>query len=285
MFVNTNISALFAADQLNNTQNALSKDLQQLSSGLRINSASDDAAGLAISQRMTGQINGFTQANRNAQDGISLIQTADGAMATIGNILQRMRTLAVQSANATNTTSDRQKIVGEMKQLQLDINRIAQQTQFNTQYLMTGSFSSRKFQIGANTGQFISLSIANMVAGSGGLKGMSGLGLTQISNLGQGKLGSQASLSSAMITTIDNAIDSVSKERANLGAVQNRLTYASNNMQTAVENLSAANARITNVDMATTMVDFTKNQILQQAGTSMLAQANAMPQSILKLLG
>lgn len=132
MFVNTNISALFAADQLNNTQNALSKDLQQLSSGLRINSASDDAAGLAISQRMTGQINGFTQANRNAQDGISLIQTADGAMATIGNILQRMRTLAVQSANATNTTTDRQKIVGEMNQLQSDINRIAQQTQFGS---------------------------------------------------------------------------------------------------------------------------------------------------------
>lgn len=279
MFVNTNISALFASDQLNNTQNALKTNLERLSSGFRINRAADDAAGLAISQKMQGQINGFTQAERNAQDGISLIQTAEGALSQTDSILQRMRTLAVQASNATNTTADRNKINDELTSLKDEIIRLASQTQFNTKKLLTGGFSGQKFHIGANEGQTITLSINGMSA--------SALGVTataiKVGSLA-GSGGLQVAAADKLITTINNAIDTVSAERSKLGAIQNRLNYTISNLQSSVENLTEANSRITNVDMASEMVNFTKNQILQQAGTAMLAQANALPQSVLSLL-
>jgi flagellin len=279
MFVNTNISALFASNRLNDTQNAMRGNLERLSSGFRINRAADDAAGLAISQKMLGQINGFQRAMQNAQDGVSLIQTADGTLGRTADILQRMRTLAVQASNATNTTSDRAKIVSELNQLYSEINRIASQTEFNTQKLLDGSFKQRKFHIGANQDQVISLTIQTMNTG-GQLK----ISAAAINSISGGTLTQQAAAAEKMITTINNAINAVAAERSNLGAVQNRLTYTISNLQTSTENLTDAQSRITNVDMAAEMVSFTKNQILAQAGSAMLAQANAMPQSVLQLL-
>ncbi|AZR73897.1 flagellin [Anoxybacter fermentans] len=278
MRINHNISALNAWKTLRNTDVAMGKSLEKLSSGLRINRAADDAAGLAISEKMRSQINGLNQAIRNAQDGISLIQTAEGALNETHSILQRMRELAVQAANDTLITSDRAKIQEELKALQSELSRIASTTEFNTKKLLDGTFNGR-LQVGANTGQYISISIATMGATAlgitnGAINISSGISATQ-----------QVSNANALIGKLDSAISSVSTERAKLGAYQNRLEHTIANLETAAENLTAAESRIRDVDMAAEMMNFTKQQILMQAGTAMLAQANMKPQSVLQLLG
>jgi Flagellin and related hook-associated proteins len=268
MRINHNISALNTYRQLsfNNTQTA--KNLEKLSSGYRINRAGDDAAGLAISEKMRGQIRGLEMASKNSQDAISLIQTAEGALNETHAILQRMRELAVQGANDTNTTADRQNIQDELNQLLSEIDRISTTTQFNTQNLLDGTFSAT-FQVGANDGQVISLSITDMDS--------SALGISSIS------VGDNAAASASM-SLLDAAIQNVSKERSKLGALQNRLEHTINNLETSAENLTAAESRIRDVDMAREMMEFTKNNILTQAAQAMLAQANQQPQGVLQLL-
>lgn len=367
MRINTNTAAMNTYSRLGQANKSKSNSLAKLSSGLRINKAGDDAAGLSISEKMKNQISGLKQATRNAQDGISLIQTAEGALNETHSILNRMRDLAVQSSNDTNTGDDRSNIQDEMDQLSAEVSRIAENTQFNGQDLLKGGYSA-KFQIGANEGQDMSVSINGMSAtdlgvgyaqessavkgdettpvpafnnssldsgtynvvdvsghavfGSSGsnhtlgIKDSSGeiIGLikdasaTDITSVADGSslatftangfdagstinvetkgidISSQANASSA-IGTIDDAIETVSQERSKLGATQNRLDHTINNLTTTRENLTEANSRIRDVDMAEEMMDFTKSNILSQASTAMLAQANQMPQGVLQLLG
>jgi flagellin len=238
---------------------------------MRINRAGDDAAGLAISEKMRAQVRGLNQASRNAQDGISLIQTAEGALTETQAILQRMRELAVQASNDTNVAKDRSAIAGEVKELQDEINRISSQTEFNTQKLLDGNFSSKKFQIGANKDQTITLSIGSMDAATLGVDAINGEMDT-------------ATKATAAIEVINTAITKVSTERAKLGANQNRLEHTIKNLDTSAENLQAAESRVRDVDMAKEMMSFTKNNILQQAAQAMLAQANQAPQGVLQLL-
>ncbi|MEW6181615.1 MAG: flagellin [Bacillota bacterium] len=270
MIINHNIMALNAWRGLGQTDSALGKSLEKLSSGMRINRAADDAAGLAISEKMRGQIRGLSQAVRNAQDGISLLQTAEGALNESHSILQRMRELAVQSANDTNTSADRSQIQQEVNQLINEVNRIGANTEFNTQKILDGTLDSKLIHIGANSGQNLSITIATMKAGALGVSGLN--------------VSAQGSANHA-ITLVQSAINKVSTERAKLGAVQNRLEHTIANLGVASENLTAAESRVRDVDMAQEMMLFTKNQILVQAGTVMLAQANMAPQSVLKLLG
>ncbi|GAV22550.1 flagellin N-terminal helical domain-containing protein [Carboxydothermus pertinax] len=267
--INNNIEALNAWRALNNTSSALQKSMEKLSSGLRINRAGDDAAGLAISEKLRGQIRGLNQAVRNAQDGISLIQTAEGGLNEVHNILQRMRELAVQAANDTLTTQDRGAIKQEIDQLAQEITRISNTTEFNTKKLLNGSVKGMLFQIGANANQNISLTIVNIAATA-----------LSVNALGVSTAASAANA----ITKISNAIDTISNVRAKLGAVQNRLEHTIANLSTAAENLTASESRIRDVDMAQEMMNFTKNQILQQAGVAILAQANQAPQAVLQLL-
>jgi len=279
MIINHNLSALNAWRALSvNTANT-QKVLEKLSSGYRINRAGDDAAGLAISEKMRAQIAGLNQAQRNAQDGISLIQTAEGALNETHAILQRMRELTVQAANSTNTLTDRQNIQKEIDQLKKEINRIASTTQFNTRNLLNGSLAAGKatltFQIGANSQQVLKLNIATMTASA--LKGSRSMASINVAT-------NNASVISAQINSIDAAINQVSGQRADLGAVQNRLEHTINNLGTAAENLTAAESRIRDVDMAKAMMEFTKDNILNQAATAMLAQANQLPQTVLQLL-
>ena len=412
MRINTNISALNAYRQLNANQSAISKSIEKLSSGFRINRAGDDAAGLAISEKMRGQIRGLTQASRNAQDGISLIQTAEGALNETHSILQRMRELATQAATDTNTLTDRKEIQKEINQLLIEIDRIAEQTEFNTQTLLNGTYTEKVFHIGANEGQNMEISIGNMgtealgdgeaggspaVAAGGELSGVTftaqepgaagneieivfvdpesnaaelgvvvddktitvslatdgsgditstvneiveainehagasalvsaaGTGETAVTLgteptvtlsggadavTGEGKtgiaalfvenvdeidegdleaLGSTGVLTQAgadaAITNVNKAIEQVSAERSKLGAIQNRLEHTIANLGTSAENLQAAESRIRDLDMAQEIMAFTKDTILQQAATAMLAQANMAPQSVLQLLG
>lgn len=269
MRIQHNISALNTHRNLTGNQGASAKNLEKLSSGFKINRAGDDAAGLAISEKMRGQIRGLDMATKNAQDSISLIQTAEGALNETHSILQRMRELAVQSSNDTNTTSDRKELQKEVAELTTEINRIANNTEFNTKKLINGSATGLKFHIGANAGQDMTLAIGSMKA--------SALGVSGISISGQATAGTA-------ITTIQGAIDKVSSERAKLGANQNRLEHTINNLGTSSENLTAAESRIRDVDMAKEMMNFTKNNILTQAAQSMLAQANQQPQGVLQLL-
>lgn len=269
MIINHNIAALNTHRQLGSNNAAASKNLEKLSSGLKINKAGDDAAGLAISEKMRGQIRGLDMASKNAQDGISLIQTAEGALNETHSILQRMRELAVQSSNDTNTTSDRTELQKEVGELTKEITRIAQNTEFNTKKLLSGGVTGAVFHIGANTGQSITLAIGSMTA--------SGLGISGINISGQ------ASANNA-ISGIQKAINTVSAERSKLGANQNRLEHTINNLGTSSENLTAAESRIRDVDMAKEMMSFTKNNILTQAAQAMLAQANQQPQGVLQLL-
>lgn len=400
MIINHNIAALNTSRSLNSASGAQSKSMEKLSSGLRINRAGDDAAGLAISEKMRGQIRGLDQASRNAQDGISLIQTAEGALSETHSILQRMRELAVQSSSDTNTDSDRAELQKEVDQLSQEITRIANDTEFNTKSLLNGAVSDNgtskaTFQIGANQGQNMTLSIGAMDAKSlgvaadtttyegtgadqinsatfadkvgsaivdgasigvtytaagagtaakitlddgttqqdieitdvdstkfsitsGAFKGLSvDLGTTKISELtdtdadtitvtgtttqssaavftdgvntskavvAKGIDISDQTAADAAITTIDSAITTVSSERSKLGAIQNRLEHTINNLGTSSENLTAAESRIRDVDMASEMVEQTKNSILAQAAQAMLAQANQQPQAVLQLL-
>ncbi|MEQ6050330.1 flagellin [Lysinibacillus capsici] len=269
MRIQHNISALNTHRNLafNNTQ--ASKNLEKLSSGYKINRAGDDAAGLAISEKMRGQIRGLDMATKNAQDSISLIQTAEGALNETHAILQRMRELAVQSANDTNVSSDRGDLQKEVDALVSEINRISTDTEFNTQKLLTGSFDAKTFHIGANSGQAITLSIASMAS--------SGIGVSGVSI-------STQTAADAAITTINTALTTVSDTRSKLGAVQNRLEHTINNLGATSENLTAAESRIRDTDMAKEMMGFTKNNILMQAAQSMLAQANQQPQGVLQLL-
>ncbi|MGI9862417.1 flagellin [Moorella naiadis] len=284
MIISQNLTALNAYRNLSITQNALSKSMEKLSSGFRINRAADDAAGLAISEKMRGQVNGLNQAVRNAQDGISLIQTAEGALNETHAILQRMRELTVQAANDTNTAADRSQIQKELDNLKSELSRIASTTQFNTKNLLgkvsgtTMAQAKFTFQIGANSGQTIQLSINNMSA--------TGLGIASgtANKINVSGASKTAASISALLSTIDNAIGKVSTERANLGAVQNRLEHTINNLNVASENLTAAESRIRGVDMAQEMMNFTRDQILSQAGTAMLAQANQIPATVLQLL-
>jgi flagellin len=263
--INTNIAAMDAHRNLVNSSNAMSKSMQRLSSGLRINSAADDAAGLAISESLTGQVNGLDQAQRNVQDGVSLVQTADGTLNDVQQMLQRVRELAVQYANGTLSSTDQAAISSEVSQLASEINRIGSSAQFNNISLFSSS-TTITFQVGANDGESIAVTLTAMST----LVSASTAGFT---------LGSATTLS-----TIDTMIDAVSTQRAAFGAVQNRLQYALDNLSTYEENLTAARSSIQDVDMAAEMTTYTKEQILQQAGTSMLAQANQSPQSVLKLL-
>jgi flagellin len=271
--INTNVAAMNAYRNLSSTQNAMSTSLERLSSGLRINKAADDAAGLAISEKLRAQSNGLNQATSNAQDAISLVQTAEGALNETHSILQRMRTLAVQSANDTNTSDDRAAIQKEVTALNSELDRIANTTQFNGQNLLDatgGTAGSFTFQVGANSGQTVTVAFAKADS-------------TTLA-VGTADVSTQAGASTAL-TAIDAAIKTVSGNRADLGAVQNRLQHTINSLSVAAENASAAESRIRDTDMAKEMTSFTRAQILQQAGVSMLAQANSAPQSVLKLLG
>ena len=269
MRIQHNISALNTHRNLtaNNTQ--ANKNLEKLSSGYKINRAGDDAAGLAISEKMRGQIRGLDMATKNAQDGISLIQTAEGALNETHAILQRMRELAVQSSNDTNVDTDRAALQKEVDALVSEISRIANNTEFNTQKLLDGNFKGT-FHIGANEGQNIQLSVTSMKAKD--------LKIDTVN------IADRADADKA-ITTINNALSSVSTQRSALGAVQNRLEHTINNLGATSENLTAAESRIRDTDMAKEMMGFTKNNILMQAAQSMLAQANQQPQGVLQLLG
>ena len=275
MRIQHNISALNTHRNLSFNNTESSKNLEKLSSGYKINRAGDDAAGLAISEKMRGQIRGLDMATKNSQDSISLIQTAEGALNETHSILQRMRELAVQSRNDTNdeATFDRSNLNDEVKQLQEEITRIANQTEFNNKKLLNGSQSTNglTFQIGANTGQTINLKIATQTASKLGV---------QASNVAV----DTATNASAAIALIDTAINTVSTTRSALGAVQNRLEHTINNLGAASENLTAAESRIRDTDMAKEMMGFTKNNILMQAAQSMLARANQQPQGVLQLL-
>lgn len=281
MRINTNVAAMNTYSRLTAANTAKSNSLAKLSSGSRINKAGDDAAGLAISEKMKSQIGGLTQAKRNAQDGISLVQTAEGALNETHSILERMRDLAVQGGNGTLTKDDRASINKELNALHQELTRISSTTEFNTQKLFADKATkgnnvtpkSFTFQIGANSGQTLAVTI-------GAMDGESLL----VSAVDAFKLGDDGKNAGTMISNIDKAIATVSDQRAALGAVQNRLEHTINNLTATNENLSDANSRIRDVDMAEEMMTFTKSNILSQAATSMLAQANAMPNSVLNLL-
>jgi flagellin len=279
MIINHNISAMNSYRNVTATNNKINGSLEKLSSGLRINKAGDDAAGLAISEKMRGQVKGLDMATKNAQDGISLIQTAEGALNETHSILQRMRELAVQSANDTNTTTDRSELQKEMDQLRKEIDRIGDTTEFNTKTLMTGSYGGAndglRFHVGANETQYVSLKFESMRASA---LGVSGASATQALSI------TSAATADAAITTINTAIETVSAERSKFGAMQNRLEHTINNLQTSSQNLQSAESRIRDVDMAKEMVSYSKDKIISQAGNSMLAQANANPQGVLQLL-
>ncbi len=271
--INTNVASLNAQRNLAGSQGKLATSMQRLSSGLRINSAKDDAAGLGISDRMTAQIRGLNQAQRNANDGISLAQTAEGAMQETTNLLQRMRELAVQSANGTNTTADRTSINDEFSQLQAEIDRISSNTTFNGQTLLDGGFSAGlgTFQVGADAGQYVSFAIGSMDGVALGV------------DVGTITASTQAAASGA-IAAIDTAIGTVDTNRGALGAVQNRFESTISNLANISENLSAARSRIMDADIAQETSSMTKYNIMQQAGVSILAQANQAPNLAMSLL-
>ena len=270
MVVQHNLTAMNTSRQLNGVTGALSKSTEKLSSGYKINRAGDDAAGLSISEKMRSQIRGLNKASSNAQDGISLIQVAEGALNETHSILQRMNELATQAANDTNTSTDRTAIQQEVDQLTSEINRIQSTTQFNTMNLLDGSFTGKNLQVGSLSGQKIDIAISNMNASSLGVSGL--------------KVSSFDSAGTAM-SKIQAAIDSVSTQRSKLGALQNRLEHTINNLDTTAENTQSAESRIRDTDMASEMVQYSKNNILSQAGQSMLAQANQSNQGVLSLLG
>lgn len=269
--VNTNVGSLNAQRNLAKSQSGLATSMQRLSSGLRINSAKDDAAGLAISDRMTSQIRGMNQAVRNANDGISMAQTAEGALQESTNILQRMRELAVQAGNGTNTTADRDSIDEEITALNSELDRIANKTEFNGVKLLDGNLDA-SIQVSANADSGISVSLNTQAFTSSGL-GVDGVAVDTAANATQA------------VSDIDDAIKLIDTDRGKLGAVQNRFESTISNLSNVSENLSAARSRILDADIAAETSAMTKNNILQQAGVSILAQANQTPQLALSLLG
>ena len=267
MRIQHNIAALNANRQLSSNNNAISKSLEKLSSGYRINRAGDDAAGLSISEKMRSQITGLDTAQKNAEDGVSLIQTAEGALTEVHSMLNRMVELATQSANGIYEANDRKKIQSEVDALNSEITRIATNTTFNCQTLLAAG--TQTFQIGPSTADVITVGLSSMDASA---LGISAIDIKTVSG------------STAAIDSLNSAIDKVSEFRSNLGAAQNRLEHTINNLSVNSENLSAAESRIRDVDMAKEMMNYTKNNILTQAAQSMLAQANQLPQGVLQLL-
>lgn len=278
MIVQHNMTALNANRQLNITNGSLAKKTEKLSSGYRVNRAADDAAGLSISEKMRAQIRGLDQASSNAQDGISLIQTAEGALNEIHSVLQRMRELTVQAANDTNVTADRRAIAKEVRALTSEINRIATQTEFNTMKLLSGSFKSKVLQVGANTDQTISFSISKMTAGKLGVSAKVIAGAISVAGANGKKI-------TKLISIVNKALSKVSLQRSALGALQNRLEHTITNADNMAENLQSAESKIRDANMADEMVAYSSFSILQQAGQSMLAQANQSTQGVLSLLG
>ena len=274
MVVQHNLQAANTNRQLGITTSAQAKSTEKLSSGYKINRAADDAAGLSISEKMRSQIRGLNKASSNAQDGVSLVQTAEGALNETHSILQRMNELATQAANGTNTSVDRSAIRAELDQLTSEIDRIQSTTQFNTMNLLDGTFSGEKnqmkLQVGALSGQSINFSIANMCASKIGLR--DGLSVSTFTKAG------------TYMKSVQDAIEVVSKQRSAMGAIQNRLEHTIANLDTTSENTQSAESRIRDTDMASEMVTYSKNNILAQAGQSMLAQANQSTQGVLSLL-
>ena len=282
MVVNHNMSSIFAARQEGLNSAALKNSMEKLSSGEKINRAGDDASGLAVSEKMRSQIRGLNQASRNVSNGVSFIQTTEGFLQETSDILQRIRELAVQSSNGLYSDEDRMQIQVEVSQLVSEVDRIASSAQFNGMNMLTGRFGKEAgtemtFQIGANADQCISINIESATAASLGLKDI------------QGEAGNTISIASAdeansTIATIDEALKIVNKQRADLGAVQNRMELTQKGIDVAAENLTSSESIIRDEDMATAMVDYTKNSILQQASTAMLANANSQSANVLALL-
>jgi len=286
MIINHNLSALYANRQLGITQEAVAKSMEKLSSGERINRAADDASGLAVSEKMRGQVRGLNQAERNIRNGVSFIQTTEGYLQETEDIVHRLRELSVQSANGIYTEEDRVQIQVEVSQLVDEINRIASHAQFNGMNLLTGSFAQGSvvnrtmlLQVGANMDQNEAVYIGTMTAEALGLQSVQGEAGNGIVNLGTPESANQA------IGSLDSALRIINKQRADLGAFQNRFEMAIEGVSIASENLQAAESRIRDADMATEMVEYTRDSILAQAGNAMLAQANVRTQSVLQLLG
>jgi len=284
MIINHNMSSMYANRTLGVSNAQIQGNIEKLSSGQRINRAGDDASGLAVSEKMRSQIRGLNQAERNIQNGVSFIQTTEGYLQETTDILQRIRELAVQSANGIYTDEDRMQIQVEVSQLVSEVDRIASQAQFNGMNMLTGAFATdsvsgriMQLQIGANVDQNARIFIGTMTAQALGLVGAQG---SEDAQLGI----ATPETANMAIATVDSALQSVSRQRADLGAYQNRFEMAANGVAIAAENLQASESRIRDTDMASEMVDFTKNQILTQAGTAMLAQANVQSQNVLALL-
>lgn len=271
MVVQHNLTAANTNRQLGITTNGLQKSTEKLSSGYKINRAADDAAGLSISEKMRNQIRGLNKASDNAQDGISLVQTAEGALNEVHSMLQRMSELAVQASNDTNQTVDRTALQSEVAQLQTEIRRVADTTQFNKQNILNGDFTSKNIQVGANANELIGISITDVK--------------TTVSDaIDVGTKVNTFTDAQTAITNIQNSITALSTQRSTLGAIQNRLEHTTANLDNISENTQAAESRIRDTDMAEEMVTYSKNNILQQAGQSMLAQANQANQGVLSLL-
>ncbi|KAA3665898.1 flagellin N-terminal helical domain-containing protein [Pectobacterium carotovorum] len=286
--INTNIMSLVTQNNLNKSQSSLGTAIERLSSGLRINSAKDDAAGQAIANRMTAQVKGLTQAARNANDGISLTQTAEGNLNEINNNLQRVRELAVQAASDTNGSTDRTSIYTEMKQRLDEIDRVASSASFNGTNLLDGTASGGiNIQVGANTGanEVIKIDSGALVNAktSGGLASGVSTAVAAISG-GTGTIGGSGGLAATIISSVDTALKAVDTARSNLGAIQNRFESTITNVNNTINNLSNARGRIQDADYAVEVSNMTKANILQQAGTSVLSQANQVPQTVLSLL-
>ena len=262
--INTNVSSLNAQRNLNTSQSSLATSMQRLSSGLRINSAKDDAAGLAIADRMNTQIKGINVAIRNANDGISLAQTAEGALATVTDVLQRMRELAIQAQNGSNGTSDRANLDTEFQQLSAEITRIAAQTKFNGTAIVGAGAGSNVFQVGANNGDTMTITTSAVTTVGGGV--------------------TTSALASTAVAALDTALDTITTSRATYGAAMSRFEFAISNLQITGENQTAARGRIMDADFASETANLSRAQILQQAGTAMVAQANQLPQNVLSLL-
>ena len=276
--INTNLMSLNAQGNLSGTQKDLSLAIQRLSTGLRVNSAKDDAAGLAIANRMDAQARGMNVAVRNANDGISLAQTAEGALGKVTDMMQRMRELAVQAANAANTSADRTSLNAEFTQLAQEVDRTLLSTRFNGQAILAGSAGGLQFQIGANnaTTDQLTVTTTNMSTAAT---------ITAVTTATTAVItGTTAANANAMITALDTALDTINSERATYGAVQNRFEAVIANLQISAENQTAARSRIVDADFAKETASLTRAQILQQAGTAMLAQANSAPQGVLSLL-
>jgi flagellin len=276
--INTNIASLNAQRNLNASQSSLQMSMQRLSSGLRVNSAKDDAAGLAIAERMNAQVRGMNVAVRNANDGISLAQTAEGALSKVGDALQRMRELAVQSRNATNSSSDKDSLNKEFRELQAEISRVLGGTTFNGKHILGSDATTLTFQIGANTTTDDAITVTTTdMTGASSITAVTGSSATIDASATAGAIGT-------VIDDLDKAIDSVNDERANFGATQSRFDAVISSLQQGVEAQSAARSRIMDADYATETANMSRAQILQSAGTAMVAQANQLPQTVLQLL-